>query len=103
VSRGHDDRGAFYFLLYTSSMWHVYLLLCKDKSIYCGITTDLKHRLLQHKNGKGGHYTRAHPPVRFLYSENVRTRGTALRREAEMKTWPRKKKISLAKIKPRSK
>ena len=76
-------------------MWYVYLLLCEDKSIYTGITNDLKKRLSAHKAGKGASYTRSHKPVRVLYSEKLRTRGAALRREAEIKKLGRTNKLKL--------
>ncbi len=78
-------------------MYFVYLLECGDKSIYTGITTDLKRRLAEHKDGTGGHYTRAHGAKKFLYTEKHPDRSTASKREAEIKKWPRIKKLSLAK------
>ena len=79
-------------------MWYVYLILCKDKSIYTGITNDLKERFKNHKDGKGGHYTRSHKVVKFLYSEQLQTKSEALRREAEIKDWRREKKLDLIKF-----
>ena len=73
-------------------MYFVYLLQCYDKSLYTGITTDLKKRLQKHKSGKGGHYTAAHMPEKIVYSETFATRSQALRCEAQIKSWPRKKK-----------
>ncbi|OGN19395.1 MAG: hypothetical protein A3A29_00380 [Candidatus Ryanbacteria bacterium RIFCSPLOWO2_01_FULL_47_79] len=78
-------------------MYFVYLILCKDKSIYTGITTDVKRRFAEHQAGKGGHYTRAKKVVKVLYSEPQKTRGQALKREAEIKRWSRKEKLALAK------
>jgi len=80
-------------------MWHVYLLLCKDKCIYTGITTDLKKRFAAHAAGKGGRYTRSHKPVKILYLEKYRTKSKALKREAEIKKWKREQKLALAKNK----
>ncbi|MBI2023541.1 GIY-YIG nuclease family protein [Candidatus Giovannonibacteria bacterium] len=77
-------------------MYYVYLLLCRNKSIYTGITTDPERRLSEHKNKKGGHYTSAHGAVKILHTEEYPTRSTALKREAEIKSWRRKKKIELA-------
>lgn len=77
-------------------MWFTYLILCKDKSIYTGITNDLDRRLLQHKEGRGGHYTRAHPPLKYLYSEKFKSRSAALIREAEIKKFSKEKKFALA-------
>jgi putative endonuclease len=79
-------------------MWHVYLILCGDSSIYTGITNNLKQRFQHHKNGKGGHYTRSHKVVRMLYSEQFQTRSKALRREAQIKNWRRKRKLNLIKF-----
>lgn len=76
-------------------MYFVYLLECEDGSLYTGITTDIKRRLLEHRKKKGGSYTRAHGAKRIVYSERRRTRAEALRREAEIKKWPRKKKLEL--------
>jgi putative endonuclease len=79
-------------------MYFVYLLRCKDKSIYTGITNDLLRRLKQHKSGKGGRYTRARGVREIVYTEKYKTRGEALKREAEIKSWRRDRKLSLIKI-----
>jgi putative endonuclease len=77
-------------------MYHVYLLQCEDGSIYTGITNDLKRRLEQHKKGKGGAYTASHKAKEMIHTEIFGTKGEALKREAEIKRWPRKEKIALA-------
>ena len=79
-------------------MYFVYLLQCADKSLYTGITTDVKRRFSEHKNKKGGHYTASHKVKKILYTEKHRTRSQALKREAQIKTWSRKKKLGLVKI-----
>ncbi len=73
--------------------WFVYMALCADKSIYTGITTDVKRRLAQHKAGTGARYTRARQIKKILYTEKRRTRSLALKREAEIKSWPRTQKL----------
>lgn len=77
--------------------YFVYLLQCKDKSIYTGITTDVKRRFAEHKNKKGGHYTVSHGARKMIYAEECSNRSAALKREAEIKHWPREKKIKLVK------
>ncbi|MFH1979228.1 MAG: GIY-YIG nuclease family protein [Patescibacteria group bacterium] len=77
-------------------MYYVYLIQCEDKSIYTGITTNLKRRFKEHADKLGGHYTRAHKVKEILYSEEHSTRSDALKREAEIKSWPREKKLKLA-------
>lgn len=77
-------------------MYFVYLLECGDGSVYTGITTDVSRRFAEHKAGKGALYTRAKRAVRILYSERHPNRSSASKREAEIKHWPRAKKLSLA-------
>jgi putative endonuclease len=76
-------------------MYFVYLLKCKDGSLYTGITTDVKRRFEQHKKGLGGHYTNAKRAVKIVYSEKHLDRSSASKREAEIKKWRRDKKIAL--------
>jgi predicted GIY-YIG superfamily endonuclease len=78
-------------------MYFVYLMECGDKSIYTGITTDVARRFREHKAGVGGRYTRAKQVTKVLYTEKYTTRSKALKREAEIKSWPRKKKLMLVK------
>lgn len=77
--------------------YFVYLLECKDGSIYTGITTDVERRFAEHKNGTGGHFTRAKGAKRILYTEEHPDRSSASKREAEIKKWPREKKLGLIK------
>ena len=76
-------------------MYYLYLIQCKDKSIYTGITKDLERRFQEHKNKVGGHYTRAHKVEKILHTEQFETRSEALKRELEIKSWPRPKKLKL--------
>jgi putative endonuclease len=74
----------------------VYLLECADGSLYTGITTDLERRFAEHQQGIGSRFTRAKGAVRIAYSEEQSSRSAALKREAEIKKWPREKKLALA-------
>jgi putative endonuclease len=81
---------------YTEEMnYFVYLLRCKDDSIYMGITTDLERRFNEYKNKKGGRYARSRKVDKIIYAEKRSTRSAALKREAEIKSWRREKKIKL--------
>ena len=42
--------------------WWVYMLRCRDGSLYTGVTTDVERRFAQHRVGTGAKYTRSHPP-----------------------------------------
>lgn len=76
-------------------MYTVYILLCRDKTLYTGITTDVKRRLLEHKMGVGAHYTRSHKPLRMVYTEKAKDRSTASKREAQIKRYSRIEKLAL--------
>jgi putative endonuclease len=78
-------------------MYYVYLLGLSDNTIYTGITTDVSRRLEEHRLGKGGHYTKARRVTRILYTEEHPDRSRASKREAEIKSWPRAKKLLLIK------
>lgn len=79
------------------SNWFVYLVECKDKTIYCGITTNLGKRVEAHNAGKGAKYTRGRNPVKLVYSEECANHEEAAKRECEVKSWCRAKKLSLIK------
>jgi predicted GIY-YIG superfamily endonuclease len=73
----------------------VYILKCKDGSLYTGITNDLKKRLEMHKEGKGSKYVRSRLPFEVVYSEEVESRSDALKRELEIKRMKKEEKESL--------
>jgi len=74
--------------------WLAYLVRCSDKSLYCGITNDLKHRLMEHNSGKGAKYTRARRPVELVAISPEMTKSEALKLEYRIKQLPANKKIS---------
>jgi len=80
-------------------MYHVYIIECNDGALYTGITTDVGRRFQEHRLGKGGAYTRANKAKKLLYTEECQNRSLALKREAEIKSWPRQKKLALIKMK----
>ena len=65
--------------------WQVYIILCKDNSLYTGITTAVQRRFSQHLAGTGAKYFRGHSPLKLVYLENGHDRSSASRREAEIK------------------
>ena len=78
-------------------MWYLYILRCKDDSLYTGITTDVEKRLEAHRSGKGAKYTRGRAPLELVYREECGDHSDALRREAEIKRLPRDEKLKLIK------
>lgn len=65
--------------------WQVYMVECRDGSLYTGIARDLERRLAAHNAGTGARYTRSRRPVRLVYAETRDSRSDAQRREAEIK------------------
>ena len=77
------------------SVWHLYILRCKDGSLYTGITTDVEKRLEMHRSGKGAKYTLGRAPLELVYREECGDHSAALKRELEVKALPRKEKWML--------
>ena len=75
--------------------WTVYLLRCRDGSLYTGITNDLPQRLESHRRGKGSAYTRSRLPVILAYQETIADRSSALKREAAIRRLSRGEKVAL--------
>lgn len=80
-------------------MWFVYILLCEDGSLYTGYSNNVENRFHDHRNGKGGYYTRSHKPVKLIYQEQFETQSEALKRERQIKGWSREKKIRILHLK----
>lgn len=79
--------------------WFVYMLRCRDGSLYTGCTDQVARRLATHQSGKGAKYTRSRLPVELVYQEEAADRSAALRREAAIKRLTRKEKLELIKRK----
>ncbi len=77
------------------SRWWVYLLRCRDGSLYAGATNDLERRVAAHARGRASRYTRSRLPVVLVHSERARDRSAALRREAALKRLTRAEKLAL--------
>jgi len=75
-----------------SSQWVVYLIQCSDKSLYCGITNNLKNRLAAHNSGRGSKYTRSRRPVELAGISSEMTQSDALKLEYRVKRLPASKK-----------
>lgn len=80
--------------------WFVYMLQCKDGSLYTGYTDDVQRRLAVHSAGKGAKYTRSRLPVELVYQEELPDKSAALRREAAIKKLTRRQKLDLIEEQP---
>ncbi|MFK5986137.1 MAG: GIY-YIG nuclease family protein [Pseudomonadota bacterium] len=61
--------------------WFIYIICCTDKSLYTGITTDVKRRFQEHKNHRGAKYFYSHEPLAMVYIESIANRSLASKRE----------------------
>jgi len=67
-------------------VWQVYIVLCRDGTLYTGITTDVTRRVSEHNSSTGGaRYTKSRQPVRLVYVEEAGSRAMAARREWRIK------------------
>lgn len=78
-----------------SKKWTLYILKCKDGTLYTGITDDLQRRLQAHRTGKGAKYTRGRGPLTLCYVEECESHSCALRRELAVKKLSRSEKLAL--------
>ena len=77
--------------------YFTYLARCKDHTLYTGYTDILQKRERAHNNGTGAKYTKARRPIKIIYWEKFKTKSLAMKREAEIKKWPKNKKEELVK------
>lgn len=77
--------------------WILYILECRDGSLYTGITDDLERRLSAHNSGKGAKYTRGRGPLILRYMETCADHSAALRREIAVKKLKKAEKLALCK------
>lgn len=73
----------------------VYMLRCKDNTLYTGYTNNLEHRLKMHESGKGAKYTRGRGPFEVVYLEKFTTKEAAMQQEYRIKQLSRAGKMLL--------
>ena len=82
---------------YNLYMFYFYIVRCKDDTLYCGSTNNTDKRMQRHNAGRGSKYVRSRGGGEIVYTENFRKLANAMRREVQVKKWPRKEKESLIK------
>jgi putative endonuclease len=75
--------------------WSVYILRCRDGTLYTGVAVDLGRRLEAHQRGAAAKYTRSRRPVTLVYWEGQPDRSRALKREAALRRLGRSGKLAL--------
>ena len=74
---------------------YVYLLRCRDGSLYAGAAVDLERRLAEHRAGRASRYTRSRLPVEMVWNLEVESWSAALREEHRVKALRREAKEAL--------
>ncbi len=76
-------------------MNYVYMLRCRDGSLYTGWTNDLEKRLKAHNSGSASKYTRTRLPAELVYFEEWESKEAAMSREWHLKRLSRAEKLKL--------
>ena len=69
-------------------MWVMYVVKCRDNSLYTGITTDITRRLYEHNHTKKG-------PIKLVFEMEMPSRSIALKAEYRFKSLSRKQKLKV--------
>ena len=79
----------------------VYIVRCSDGTLYTGWAMDVVARIKAHNSGRGARYTRTRRPVKLVYSEELPIRAEAMKRERQIKRYPRARKLELCRRRQR--
>ena len=74
--------------------WYLYVARCGDGSLYTGIATDPRERIKHHNAGRGSAYVRSKRPAVLVYAARCKDRSQALRKEMQVKSWTRQRKLA---------
>jgi len=81
-----------------ASVWYVYIVICADKTLYTGVSTDLARRIKEHnESSHGAKYTRSRRPVELVMSRTATSKSSAFKCEAAIKKQKRMNKIKTLK------
>lgn len=76
-----------------TNLWFLYVVQCKDETLYAGISSDVKRRIILHNTGRGAAYTAARRPVNLLAVWGFENRSAALKAEFAFKKMTRQTKL----------
>ena len=76
-------------------IYYIYILRCRDGSLYTGWTNDLAKRTEAHNKGQGAKYTKGRGPVELIYHEEYSNKSEALKREYTIKRFSKAQKLEL--------
>ena len=76
-------------------MFYVYIVADRSRVIYVGFTSDLRGRVIQHREGWFEGFTKSYACHRLVWFERLTTASAGIAREKQIKRWRREKKIAL--------
>jgi putative endonuclease len=68
-----------------TGQWFVYLVQCRDGTLYTGVALDVERRVAEHNAGRGARYTRGRAPVTFVAASRALEKRAAYRLEWHLK------------------
>ncbi len=75
--------------------YYTYILLIEGGALYCGYTDDVEKRFQAHIEGRGAKYTRAHKPLKIVYTKEFDTKSEAMKEEYRIKQLSHSEKLKL--------
>ena len=76
--------------------YSLYILRCRDGTLYTGIATDVDRRIREHESGvRGARYLRGRGPLQLEFSARLGDRATAQQVEYRVKRLQRERKEAL--------
>ena len=75
--------------------YHVYIMTNRSRTLYTGVSSDLRERVYQHRMKLVPGFTSKYNITQLVYFEATGDALTAIQREKQIKGWVRSKKLAL--------
>jgi putative endonuclease len=75
--------------------WYVYIVRCRDGSLYTGIATDVERRIVDHLANKGAKYLRGRGPLKLVFKKQVGKKGRDIKKRRSLRPAPALKRYSV--------
>jgi len=75
--------------------FYIYIMSNKSKTLYIGVTNNLKRRIFEHKSKLIEGFTRTYNITQLVYFEQISDARNSIIREKQLKGWLRSKKVAL--------
>ena len=84
-------------VIFPMQKWYLYIVRCRNGSLYTGIATDVERRFAEHQANKGSKYLRGRGPLKLVFKKQIGKKELALKIERLVKKLPKLKKEKLIK------